>query len=148
MPGVRIPQSVEAREEGIWKVCQGQWWAPNGDTTQAATCGQHLWSANNPCAPTHHQGWPCIYVRGIKYPDRSPTLAGVAILAKYKGQEPSKKRKGEPKQEAASTNTHPTAESSSLSTFSDHNKYLERFSIKRPIETATRVRQFSGVPHG
>ena len=53
MPGVRIPQSVEAREEGIWKVSQGQWCDGDDDTTHAATCGQHLWYANNPCAPRH-----------------------------------------------------------------------------------------------
>jgi hypothetical protein len=70
----------------------------------------HMWTApmvcQQPmCTRTHHQGWPYIYVRGIKYPDRSPTLAGVAILAKYQQQEPSNKRKGGV--EAAGTNTHP-----------------------------------------
>ena len=41
-----------------------------------------------------------------------------------------------------------TAENSSFKTFSDHNKCLERFSIKRRTEAATQVRQFSGVPQG
>jgi hypothetical protein len=41
-----------------------------------------------------------------------------------------------------------TAENSSFKTFSDHNKCLERFSIKCRTETATQVRQFSGKPQG